>query len=368
MNKNKNEENSEEYMKYLRNNTMQTSQRMYTVHGLYTDVENGTIIINHDYQRKKDQWNDELEKGLLLTWLEGYPTPPIILARVDKDNKTVYELIDGQQRENVAHKWITNKIRLPKHLPKDIAGGRNRKSVSSEIRERIDGANIPAVIVDPTADYQIKEIYGRVQKGVRLTVGQELRWQYGDIKQVIRELSKHPITNHVFAHGDDYNLAVAGYIIEGIVAPLEKRKTEYKKAHIIKTMGKYRDYPNILDIKKECFLRADYMNTIFEKSGIDNVIILNVLALQELLNIYKDKNSKIIQDKLIQAWKTFITKVNRARELKKSKVISMNANKEEWERNKLLQYYDIADKNALSSHKVIDERRVILQKEYEALI
>lgn len=77
---------------------------------IYRWYRSGQLIVNRQYQRKL-VWTLKEKKMLIDSVLSGYPIPLILLAEVDRENKS-YEIIDGIQRLNALFSFIENQFSI----------------------------------------------------------------------------------------------------------------------------------------------------------------------------------------------------------------------------------------------------------------
>jgi len=81
---------------------------------LYNMMEDGTLIIHPEFQRKL-VWNDKHKEAFLDTILKGLPFPEIYFAdgEIDLERKSSTRLVvDGQQRLSTIHKYINDESDL----------------------------------------------------------------------------------------------------------------------------------------------------------------------------------------------------------------------------------------------------------------
>ena len=98
------------------------------------------FITRPPYQRKS-VWSDGKKQALLDSLFRRYYIPKVVIREVRlSDNRTIYEIIDGQQRINAVQEFFKNNLKLPKSL-KDIhpdLPGSYYKNLSAELRRFID--------------------------------------------------------------------------------------------------------------------------------------------------------------------------------------------------------------------------------------
>lgn len=135
-------------------------------------------ITRPPYQRKT-VWSKKKKENLLDSLFRRYYVPKIVIREVRLSNdKTVREIIDGQQRINVVQEFFENKLKIPKSL-KDLhpdLPGKYFSKLTAEFRRFIDreiqyNADIVKNIDDPkNPDHQkiATEIFWRLQQGESL--------------------------------------------------------------------------------------------------------------------------------------------------------------------------------------------------------
>ena len=78
------------------------------------DLLQGTITVNHDYQREENVWNSYMKSYFIESVLLGYPIPKVFLY-VNynlKEKKSNKEIVDGQQRSLALRQFFENKLRI----------------------------------------------------------------------------------------------------------------------------------------------------------------------------------------------------------------------------------------------------------------
>lgn len=136
------------------------------------------FITRPPYQRKS-VWSTKKKQALLDSLFRKYYIPRIVIREVRlSDDRTVNEVVDGQQRIITAQEFFDNKLRLPETL-KDIhpgLAGKVHKDLDIELRKFIDmelqyEADLIKGIDDPRNPEHQKiatEIFWRLQQGESL--------------------------------------------------------------------------------------------------------------------------------------------------------------------------------------------------------
>ena len=154
------------------------------------DINFGSIPIRdfHDYKeefvvrppyQRKNVWSRNKQQALLDSLFRRYYVPRIVirLVRLGSD-KTLKEVIDGQQRINTAQLFLSDELKLPNSL-EDLHGdlpGKKYSDLPAELRRFVDrnlkyDADIVKGIDDPRdPEHQriASEIFWRLQQGESL--------------------------------------------------------------------------------------------------------------------------------------------------------------------------------------------------------
>lgn len=74
----------------------------------------GSVSVNHDYQREENVWNSFMKSYFIESIILGYPIPKIFLyVNFDlKDKVSRKEIVDGQQRSLALRQFFENKLRI----------------------------------------------------------------------------------------------------------------------------------------------------------------------------------------------------------------------------------------------------------------
>lgn len=81
------------------------SIRSESIQRIYNFYINNMFYVNRRYQRKL-VWTIEEKRAFIDSILQGFPVPIILLAQTEKENKSVFEIIDGMQRLNAITSFI----------------------------------------------------------------------------------------------------------------------------------------------------------------------------------------------------------------------------------------------------------------------
>jgi len=200
------------------------SEQLYSIKEFFDYVDD--FITRPPYQRK-NVWSKKKKQSLLDSLFRRYYIPKIVIreVRLDED-RSVSEIIDGQQRIITVQEFFDNKIKLPKTL-EDInpdLSNKYFKDLSPELRRFIDkelkyDADIVKGIDDPSnVKHQeiATEIFWRLQQGESLNF---MEIAHARLSSLTR--------NFVVKYADDITFDFDSY------KPIEKNPNKHKFFSII---------------------------------------------------------------------------------------------------------------------------------------
>lgn len=186
------------------------------------------FITRPPYQRK-NVWSNKKKQSLLDSLFRRYYIPKIIIREVRLNNeRTVNEVIDGQQRINTIQGFFDNKIKLPKTLEDVHPSLPNKyfRDLDSEFKRFINrelkfNADIVKGIDDPKNPGHQKiatEIFWRLQQGESLNFMEIAHARLASLSR-----------NFVVKYADDITFDFEKYV------PVEHNPNKHKFFKIIKT-------------------------------------------------------------------------------------------------------------------------------------
>src|SRR5713101_4193550 len=152
------------------------------------------IDLDADYQREKI-WSRKHQEELLDSIIQNIDIPKLYLAQVSNENFD-YECIDGKQRMATLLNFYKPEPGADNPLTVRIAGEQyTYKRLQQELpqfAEKIDDFELTFVIYPQIENEEfIREIFRRLQLGVRLNAGELLKTYTGTIRDfVYREMGK----------------------------------------------------------------------------------------------------------------------------------------------------------------------------------
>jgi hypothetical protein len=154
------------------------------------------IDLDADYQREKI-WSRKNQEELLDSILQNIDIPKMYLARVEGDKNFDYECIDGKQRMTTLLSFYKPEPEEEHPLRVRIVGDKytyqELKKEIPQLAEKIDEFELTFVIYPASIDDDIiREIFRRLQLGIRLNSGELLKTHTGTIRDfVYKEMGKN---------------------------------------------------------------------------------------------------------------------------------------------------------------------------------
>jgi hypothetical protein len=153
------------------------------------------IDLDADYQREKI-WSRENQERLIDSIIQNIDIPKIYLAQIEGNENFDFECIDGKQRMVTLLSFYKPEKSIDSPLMVRVAGERyTYKRLREELpklADRIDEYELTFVIYPQIDDDEfIREIFRRLQLGVRLNSGEMLKSHMGTLRDfVYKEMGK----------------------------------------------------------------------------------------------------------------------------------------------------------------------------------
>ncbi|MDU1453805.1 MAG: DUF262 domain-containing protein [Paeniclostridium sordellii] len=175
------------------------SENIQRIYGFYTSKK---FLVNRRYQRKLI-WTIEEKSAFINSIMNGYPVPLILLAEVNYDNSSVYEIIDGMQRLNAIVSFIEGEFSVDgeyfdlesmAETKLMLDNGdliQSKPKMSREKCTNIASYVLPLSIYKMENESQIDEIFRRINSNGKHLSKQEIR-QAGATSffaEIVREIS-----------------------------------------------------------------------------------------------------------------------------------------------------------------------------------
>lgn len=146
------------------------------------------IDLDADYQREKI-WSAKQQEDLLDSIVKDIDIPKLYLAKVKNNDQFDYECIDGKQRMNTLLRYFKpepeEKSPLTLRFLEEKYTYKKLKNEHPTIAKRIEDFELSFTIYKQVDDKLIREIFRRLQLGIRLNSGELLKSRTGTIRDFI---------------------------------------------------------------------------------------------------------------------------------------------------------------------------------------
>jgi uncharacterized protein with ParB-like and HNH nuclease domain len=182
-----------------RERTVKTQNAEYDLDTLIKRIENKTIKLDPDYQRRH-RWTNETSSRLIESLILNIPIPIIFISEdvdVDEEVSDVsrYTVIDGQQRLTAIFDFMKSNMALESLEILSELNGAFYKDLPPFLIRRLEERTIKCLRIDSTVDAQVKfDIFERLNTGSIKLESQELRnvTARGKFNDAIKEWAKFP--------------------------------------------------------------------------------------------------------------------------------------------------------------------------------
>jgi hypothetical protein len=146
------------------------------------------IDFDADYQREKI-WSPSQQKLLLDSILRDIDIPKIYIVKVNNNKQFDYECIDGKQRMSTLLSFFkpdsteTSPLTV-RHYEKEYTYIAFKKAHPTDAK-KIEDYELTFTAYEPLDDEYIKEIFRRLQLGIRLNSGELLKTRSGTIRDFV---------------------------------------------------------------------------------------------------------------------------------------------------------------------------------------
>lgn len=165
--------------------------KTYSINDFLTWKSNKELELSPKFQRNK-VWNQSVKSYLIDTILRGMPIPPIFITqKIDLNTqKTLREVIDGQQRLTAITQFRNNEFKILSTHNKDLAN-KTYDDLSDELKIAFLEYEIPVEIIKTETDAIIYDIFARLNTNNITLNKQELRnaKYWGEFKVIINKLA-----------------------------------------------------------------------------------------------------------------------------------------------------------------------------------
>lgn len=124
----------------------------------------GSIVVNHDYQRSNQVWPSTAQSFLIESILLGYPVPKLTLYQITDriSRKTRQEIVDGQQRTEAIKSFFDDDLRLSRTLEFESAAGSTYSELAGELQDVFLKYDLGIDLFVDATERQVREIFRRI--------------------------------------------------------------------------------------------------------------------------------------------------------------------------------------------------------------
>jgi hypothetical protein len=150
------------------------------------------LILSPKYQRNA-VWNLNAKSYLIDTILNGLPIPPVFIRqKVDINlQKTIKEVLDGQQRLRAIFEFYNNEFKILPSQSEEY-GGLNYSSLPGELKEQFSSYELSVEIIKINDEATIYDMFARLNSNNMTLNKQEIRnaKYWGNFKVFINKMAK----------------------------------------------------------------------------------------------------------------------------------------------------------------------------------
>jgi hypothetical protein len=206
------------------------------INWFYEEDRKGSLLITPRYQRNPI-WSLVQKCFLIDSILSDVPIPPIYLnvtsQKITGTRKTVYEVVDGQQRLRAILEFLNDKFALDPHTSKiykvspvySKLVGKRYSELADEQQEKIWNYPLAVQELREFTDQEIRDTFRRLNSVVERLNKQELRHSqfFGEFAKLVAELTVLPfwVKSKVVSREDVRRMRDAEFVSELIVILLD---------------------------------------------------------------------------------------------------------------------------------------------------
>lgn len=308
-------DDAKKFLNKIRNKRVKRSIIQDTVPAWVEQLNNNELKINHKYQRKGNNvWKPYVKKGLLLTVILGDPMPPFILGKYP--GCECPEMVDGQQRINTLKEFYDGNLSLPTIIPHYLGGGRSIRHTHSEILQEFDRYVQYAVEFEAPSFERLIDVYTKLQRSARLTLGQKVRGKHGQYKDLIDDLAKNKKYRNIGRDADNH-LQFAAYLVTYIYKETNGFIPSFKGENVDDLLFELSDeeVPDI--IRKKCFVLSDILTESMFNKKINAIQAIACIMVSHDLIYEKGLGIEAVKTVMKTAFSHFLENWMETKELQK---------------------------------------------------
>lgn len=203
---------------------MRYRPRVFSVNDLFTWHRKDELRLNPVFQRRP-VWSKQARSYLIDTLLSGFPIPAIQIRQIIDVNeqKTVREVVDGQQRLRAIFDFLEGNLRI---LPSqsESYGGSRYEDLPDEAKDALLDYEVPVAMLSGASDADVLSVFARLNTyTITLNAQEKLNAKYfGLFKQTVYVLGTRHVEfwrrHRVFTHRAITRMAEAQLATDLLVA------------------------------------------------------------------------------------------------------------------------------------------------------
>jgi hypothetical protein len=169
---------------------MRYRPRYFSINDLYGWYQRDELTINPDFQRRP-VWSPQARSYLIDTILKGFPIPAVHIRQIVdvREQKTVREVVDGQQRLRSVFDFLEGHLRILPSQSKEF-GGREWEDLLEETQDEFLDYEVPVATLTGASDEDVLNVFARLNSyTIVLNAQEKLNAKFfGKFKQTAYEL------------------------------------------------------------------------------------------------------------------------------------------------------------------------------------
>lgn len=171
-----------------------TSAAPMSVADFCRSLDQGTISVNHDYQREENVWNTFMKSYFIESILLGYPIPKIFLyVNYDlKAKSSRKEIVDGQQRSLALRQFFENRLRVSTRIETEEFKGKLYRQLDPLDQQSFLSYSLSIDEFSGVSEEEVREAFTRMNANNVSLNPEELRNAKfkGDFKWFVNRIAK----------------------------------------------------------------------------------------------------------------------------------------------------------------------------------
>lgn len=103
-----------------KNTQNQGTAKVFVMEHFLKQIQKHKISIENKFHKSKKQWNDETKSNLIVSILNNYQIPSIIIAEMIEENNAYCYIIDGIQRTKSLLDFRNNDFKINENIERSV--------------------------------------------------------------------------------------------------------------------------------------------------------------------------------------------------------------------------------------------------------